>query len=102
MPVWPQPALHIGTHYAPTHAIEGLLQSNTHLKERDSGLNAHPHTGVYSLNLGTGFSFAGARRNQLAWIRAITDVSICQSGSRVTLCQLTAAQSLSLGISQAF
>jgi hypothetical protein len=58
-------ALDIGTLYAISPALTGLLQLNAQFKERDSGLNANPHSGGRSLNLSPGLSFAVAPMTRL-------------------------------------
>lgn len=58
-------ALDVGTHYAISPTLSGLLQMNAQFKERDSGLNAHTHSGGRSLNLSPGLSFAAAPTTRL-------------------------------------
>lgn len=58
-------ALDVGTHYAISPTLSGLLQMNAQFKERDSGLNANTHSGGRSLNLSPGLSFAAAPTTRL-------------------------------------
>lgn len=95
-------ALDIGAHYALTHALNGLLQLNAHFKERDSGLNANPHSGGYSLNLTPGLSFAAARKINLYGFVQLPLYQYANPDPVLPYGQLTAPWSLSLGFSQAF
>ncbi|MBI5429152.1 MAG: hypothetical protein HY938_01705 [Nitrosomonadales bacterium] len=96
-------SLDVGAHYAMSPALTGLLQLNAQLKERDTGLNANPHSGGKSLNLGPGLSYAVAAQTR---IYGFVQLPLYQyanddpAGSPYG--QLTAPWSLSVGVSQIF
>lgn len=94
--------LDIGTHHALTRSLNGLLQLNAHFKERDSGLNANPHSGGYSLNLSPGLSFAVARKINLYGFVQLPLYQYANPDPVLPYGQLTARWSLSLGLSQTF
>lgn len=96
-------ALDIGAHYTLSPALTSLLQLNVHFKERDSGLNANPHSGGHSLNLSPGLSFAVSPKTKLYGFVQLPIYQYANpdpAGSPYG--QLTAPWSLSLGISQTF
>ncbi|OGS94092.1 MAG: hypothetical protein A3K04_11310 [Gallionellales bacterium RBG_16_56_9] len=96
-------ALDLGAHYTLSPALTGLLQLNAQFKERDSGLNANPHSGVNSLSLSPGVSFAVAPQTRLYGFVQLPIYQYANSdpaGSPYG--QLTAPWSLSLGIRQTF
>lgn len=95
--------LDLGAHYTFSPAFTGLLQLNANFKERDSGLNANPHSGAHSLNLSPGLSFAVAPKTKLYGFVQLPIYQYANSdpaGSPYG--QLTASWSLSLGLSQTF
>ncbi len=96
-------ALDLGTHYSLMPALTGLLQLNAHLKERDSGLNANPHSGGHSLNLSPGLSYAVASQTNLY---GFVQLPIYQYANPdptgLPYGQLTAPWSLSFGISHRY
>ena len=57
--------LDVGTHYAISPTLTGLMQLNAQFKERDGGLNANPHSGGRNLNLSPGLSYAAAPMTRL-------------------------------------
>ena len=96
-------ALDLGAHYSLSPALTGLLQLNAHFKDRDSGINANPHSGGHSLNLSPGMSYAIAPATRLygfvqlpLYQYANTDPTGLPYG------QLTAPWSVSLGISHSY
>jgi hypothetical protein len=96
-------ALDVGAHYAISPALTGLLQLNLHLKERDSGLNANPHSGGHSVNISPGLSFVLAPATKLYGFVQLPIYQYANpdpAGSPYG--QLTAPWSLSLGLSQTF
>jgi len=102
-------ALDLGAHYSLSPALTGLLQLNANFKDRDSGNGAkvNLHTGVQSLNISPGLSYAVAPTTKLY---GFVQLPIYQyANSDPTLLpgdpvygQLTAPWSLSFGISQSF
>jgi len=100
-------ALDLGAHYTLSPALTGLLQLNANFKERDSGLNASPHSGTHSLNLSPGLSFAVAPKTRLYGFVQLPIYQYANSDPRwlpgdPVVGQLTAPWSLSVGISQTF
>jgi hypothetical protein len=96
-------ALDVGAHYALSPSLTGLLQLNAHFKERDSGLNANPHSGGNSLNLSPGLSLTVAPKTKLYGFVQLPIYQYANpdpAGSPFG--QLTAPWSLSVGISQIF
>lgn len=99
--------LDLGMHYTLSSSLTGLLQLNANFKERDSGLNASLHSGVHSLNLSPGLSFAVAPRTRLYGFVQLPIYQYANSDPAWTpgnpvVGQLTAPWSISLGISQTF
>lgn len=96
-------ALDVGAHYAVSSALTGLLQLNTHLKERDSGLNANLHSGGYSLNLSPGLSYAVAPKTNLySFVQLPVYQYANPDPGGLPYGQLAAPWSLSLGISHSY
>jgi len=96
-------ALDVGTHYAMSPALTGLLQLNAQFKERDTGLNANPHSGGRSLNLSPGLSYAFAAETRVYGFVQLPLYQYANSdpaGSPYG--QLTAPWSLSVGVSLIF
>ena len=96
--------LDVGSHYAISPALSGLLQLNAQFKERDSGLNANPHSGGRSLNLSPGLSYVVAPKTRLY---GFVQLPIYQYANpdpdpAVTYGQLTAPWSFSVGISHSY
>jgi hypothetical protein len=95
--------LDVGAHYALSPGLTGLLQLNAQFRERDSGLNANPHSGGHSLNLSPGMSIAVAPRTSLYGFVQLPLYQYANPDPAGTpYGQLTAPWSLSLGISQTF
>lgn len=93
-------AVDIGAHYPLSSALTGLLQLNTQLRERDSGINANPHSGGQSLNLSPGMSYALAAKTRLYGFVQLPIYQYANADPAGTpFGQLTAPWSLSLGIS---
>jgi hypothetical protein len=95
--------LDMGAHYAFAPTLTGLLQLNTQFKNRDTGLNANPTSGGYSLSLSPGLSFVVAPKTnlysfvQVALLQyANTDPADAGAG------QLTAPWSFAMGISHSY
>lgn len=102
-------ALDLGMHYTLSSSLTGLLQLNANFKERDSGNGAkvNPHSGVHSLNLSPGLSFAVSPRTRLYGFVQLPIYQYANSDPNWTpgnpvIGQLTAPWSISLGISQTF
>lgn len=96
-------SLDLGAHYTLTPAVTGLLQLNAQSRERDSGLNANPHSGTHSLSLSPGLSIVLAPSTRLYGFVQLPIYHYANpdpAGSPYG--QLTAPWSLSLGISQTF
>lgn len=96
-------ALDIGTHYAVSPELTGLLQLNAQFKYRDSGLNANPHSGGKSLNLSPGLSYVVAPTTRLYGFVQLPLYQYANddpAGSGFG--QLTVPRSLSVGVSQIF
>jgi hypothetical protein len=96
--------LDVGSHYAISPALTGLLQLNGQFKERDSGLNANPHSGGRNMNLSPGLSFSFASRTRLY---GFVQLPLYQYANpdpdpAITYGQLTAPWSMSLGISHSY
>lgn len=96
-------ALDLGAHYAVSSALTGLLQLNTHFKDRDSGINANLHSGGYSFNLSPGMSYAVAPKTNLY---GFVQLPIYQYANPdpagLPYGQLTAPWTLSFGISHSY
>ena len=95
--------LDLGLHYTLTPTLTGMLQFNAQHRERDSGSNANPASGGYSLHLSPGLSYELAPGTQLYGLLQValrqsvnTDPAAPGSG------QLTAPWSLSVGISHRY
>ncbi|MEN6585365.1 MAG: transporter [Sulfuricella sp.] len=93
----------LGTHYAIAPDLNALLQLNVQHRERDSGANANPASGGYSINLSPGASYALTRQTQVYGLVQValkqyanTDPADPLSG------QLTAPWSLAVGISHRY
>ncbi|MEO8333135.1 MAG: hypothetical protein ABI479_11950 [Gallionella sp.] len=96
-------ALDIGAHYAISPSLIGLLQLNAQFKERDSGLNANPHSGSKSLNLSPGLSIGIAPETRLYGFVQLPLYQYANPDPAGTpFGQLTAPWSLSVGVSQTF
>jgi hypothetical protein len=92
--------LDLGAHYPFAPALTSLLQLNAQYKNRDTGLNANPASGGYSLNFSPGLSYVVAPKTnlygfvQVALLQyANTDPAVPGTG------QLTAPWSFAVGIS---
>ena len=102
-------SLDLGLHYALSPSLTGLLQLNANSKERDSGngIKVNPHSGVRSLNLSPGLSFAVTPRTRLY---GFVQLPLYQYANpdpnwvpgNPVIGQLTAPWSISLGVSQTF
>ena len=97
-------ALDIGAHYDISPTLAGLLQLNAQFKERDSGLNANPHSGGRSLNFSPGISFWMAPETKLYGYLQLPlyQYAYPDPDPAVTSGQLTALWSLTLGISHSY
>ena len=96
-------ALDLGAHYSLSPALTGLLQLNAHLKERDSGINANPHSGGQSLNLSPGLSFAVAPRTNLyGFVQLPLYQYANPDPTGLPYGQLTAPWTVSIGISHSY
>ena len=93
--------LDIGAHYAFAPALTGLLQMNTQLKNRDTGLNANPASGGHSLNLSPGLSFVIAPKTNLYSFVQLALLQYVNSDS-AGAGQLTAPWSFAVGISHSY
>lgn len=93
----------LGTHYAVTPALNALLQLNIQHRERDSGANANPASGGYSINLSPGLSYALTPQTQLY---GMVQVALKQYANTdpadPKVGQLTAPWSLAIGISHRY
>ncbi|GAB1232348.1 hypothetical protein [Ferrigenium sp. UT5] len=93
----------LGTRYAFTRQLTGLLQVNAHYRDRDNGLEAEPTSGGYSLNLSPGLSFAVARQTRIyGFVQLPLYQYVYVDKAEANFGQLTAPWTLSLGISQSF
>lgn len=93
-------ALDLGTRYAVSPALSGLLQLNAQFKERDKVLNVSNHSGGRSLNLSPGLSYEAAPKTMLygfVQLPLYQYANPAPSGSSDG--QLTAPWSFSIGIS---
>jgi len=95
--------LDLGMHYALVPSVNALLQLNAQYRARDTGDNANPASGGYSINLSPGLSYALTPRTQLYCVVQValkqyakTDPADPAAG------QLTAPWSVAVGISQRF
>lgn len=95
--------LDLGVHHTLTPNLTALLQFNAQHRERDTGSNANPASGGYSLNLSPGLIYGLARDTQLYGLLQValkqfvnTDPALPGSG------QLTAPWSLTMGISHRY
>ncbi|MFA6970582.1 MAG: hypothetical protein WC208_04185 [Gallionella sp.] len=96
-------ALDLGAHYAVSSALTGLLQLNTHFKDRDSGINANPHSGGYSFNLSPGLSIAVAPTTNLyGFVQLPLYQYANPDPAGLPYGQLTAPWTLSFGISHSY
>ncbi len=93
----------LGAHYGLGPSLTALLQVNAQHRERDSGSNANPASGGYSLNLSPGLSYALRPETQVYGLVQIalkqyanSDPASAGSG------QLTAPWSLAVGISHRY
>lgn len=96
-------ALDVGAHHTLSPVLTCLLQLNAHFKERDSGINANPHSGGQSLNLSPGLNVAVAPRTNLYGFVQLPIYQYANpdpAGSPYG--QLTAPWSLSFGISHSY
>ena len=96
-------SIDLGAHYALTPSLTALLQLNAQHRERDTGSNANPASGGYSVNLSPGLSYGLARDTQLYGLLQValkqfvnSDPSLPGSG------QLAAPWSLTMGISHRY
>nr|ACX33913.1 conserved hypothetical protein [uncultured prokaryote AT3] len=92
-----------GVNYNLTHDLVALLQLNYQHRERDTGLNANPASGGYSVNLSPGLTYALTPQTRIyGFVQkalkqyANTDPADPASG------QLTAPWSLAMGINHHF
>lgn len=95
--------LDFGIHYAMSPSLNALLQLNAQHRARDTGRNANVASGGHSWNLSPGISYALTPQTQLYGVvqfalkqYANTDPADPASG------QLTASQSLAVGIGHRF
>jgi hypothetical protein len=93
--------LDMGAHYAFASAVTGLLQLNTQLKNRDTGLNANPASGGHSLNLSPGLSFVIAPKTNLYSFVQLALLQYVNSDS-AGAGQLTAPWLFAVGISHSY
>ena len=95
--------LDLGSHYAISPALTGLLQLNAQITARDSGLNANPHSGGRNLNFSPGLSYAALHKTRLYGFVQLPLYQYANpdpAGSRYG--QLTAPWSLAMGVSHSF
>lgn len=96
-------ALDLGTHYALSSSLTGLLQLNAQFKEHDGGAFANPASGGHSLNLSPGLSVAVAPKTKLYGFVQLPLYQYVNGDPADPLGgQLTAPWSISFGISQTF
>ncbi|MFZ5523043.1 MAG: hypothetical protein ACOY9D_03020 [Pseudomonadota bacterium] len=96
-------ALDVGSHYAISPALTGLLQLNAQFKERDSGLDANPHSGGRSLNLSPGLSFVIAPATRLYGFVQLPLYQYANPDPAGSLYgQLTAPWSFAVGVSRSY
>lgn len=97
-------SLDVGVHYAFSPALTGMLQLNTQVKERDSGLFANTtHSGGHSLNLSPGLSYAVVPKTRLySFVQLPIVQYVNGDATNPDLRQLTAPWSFSIGISHSY
>lgn len=98
-------SLDVGTHYALSPVVTGLLQLNAQYKKADSGtaLNMNPHTGGRSLHLSPGVSFAFARDSKLYSFVQLPLYQYANPDPKGSpYGQLTAPWSFSVGLSHSY
>ena len=93
----------LGLHYALAPSWNALLQLNAKHRARDTGANANPASGGYSVNLSPGLSYSLTANTQLYGLVQVplkqytnSDPAIAGSG------QLTAPWSVAMGIAYRF
>ena len=81
-----------------------MLQLNAQFKQRDSGLNANPHSGGRSVNLSPGLSFAVAPGTRLYGFvqKPLYQYANPDPDPAITAGQLTAPWSFAMGISHSY
>ena len=96
--------LDVGSNYAISPALTGLLQLNAQFKNRDSGLNANPHSGGRNLNLSPGLSFSIASDTRLYGYLQLPLYQYANPDPdpAVTAGQLTAPWSFAVGVSHSY
>lgn len=102
-------ALDLGVHYTLAPSLIGLLQLNANLKERDSGngVKVNPHSGMKSLSLSPGLSYALAPKTRLFGfvqlpIYQYANADPAWMPGNPVIGQLTTAWALSFGISHSY
>lgn len=98
-------SMDVGTHYAVTHLVTGLLQLNAQYKKADSGTapNMNPHTGGRSLNISPGLSIAYANDSTLYGFVQLPLYQYANPDPKGSpYGQLTAPWSFSLGLSHRY
>jgi len=98
-------AVDVGTRYALSPRVTGLLQLNAQYKKADSGtaLNVNPHTGGRSLNLSPGVSMAMARQTNVYGFLQLPIYQYANPDPNGTpYGQLTAPWSFSVGVSHSY
>jgi hypothetical protein len=95
--------LDLGAHYPFSPALTGLLQLNAQFKNRDTGLNANPASGGYSLNLSPGLSFVVAPKTNLYSFVQIALLQYANANAADPAeGQLTAPWSFAVGVSHSY
>lgn len=93
----------LGTRYALSSSITGLLQLNAQFKEHDGGAFANPASGAHNLNLSPGLSAAVAPKTRLYGFVQLPLYQYANGDPADPLGgQLTAPWSVSFGLSQTF
>jgi len=93
----------LGARYALSPKLTGLLQTNFHYRDRDSGLEAEPTSGGYSVNLSPGLSYSVAAKTRVyGFVQLPLYQYVYVDKAEPTFGQLTASWTLSLGVSQTF
>ena len=95
--------LDVGTSYAFSHELTGLLQLNMQHRSRDTGLNANVASGGHATNLSPGLVYALTPKTQVyAFLQIPVRQYVNADPADPASGQLTAAGSLALGVSQRF
>lgn len=94
--------LDLGVNYAFSHALVGLLQVNLQHRARDTGVNANPASGGYSVNLSPGLSYAIDDSTRLYGFVQRALLLYANTDPATGAGQLAAPWSVAVGVSRSF